>query len=144
MTTTSRQSFPYRYLRDWGLAPYLGMALFVATLPLYQSWENRVVLGAGQRPTRLSSQWPRSRSCLPQQRRGARSGARKFPAALPFWKLSFGVGVAAWGFAYLVAGLSSDAYAGRITDLNVIGSTIPGAAILEWVAMTAVVVAAIS
>jgi lysophospholipase L1-like esterase len=127
------------YLVNWGFCA-AGLVFFVATLFLYESWESRVVFGRWSQAYAmflaaalialvcfLVVTW---RSCL-----------RAPPQLTPPARLSFGISVAFWGLAYFLTGLRSPLDAGRVTDLNVIGSTVPVAAVLEWFALCAFVLA---
>lgn len=51
-------------------------------------------------------------------------------------------GLLLWGGGYLISALDDQTNGGRIADLNALGSAVPMAAILEWVALTQVGLAA--
>jgi hypothetical protein len=49
--------------------------------------------------------------------------------------VSFDLGILLWGVAYFISTMEDNKNAGRLTDLNLVGSTVPVAAILEWLAL---------
>lgn len=135
-----------RYLREWGLI-YLGLTLFVWSLPLYVSWSSRPIfdrwsytyfflliaalmvwLGFGVFSWRSLD---RAGSVVAYARQS--------------YKKPLSVSVLCWGAAYMVSALRSPNAvglgtalsndAGRVTDLNILGSTLPIAAALEWISI---------
>ncbi len=118
-----------------------GTLLFVLSLLLYQSFSSRVVLdrwsveflgvilAADAGWLFLLYRLTRSTSRT--------SGVSTRPVAL------LSVAILAWGAAYLITSLDSPAAAGRILELNLIGSDHPLAVLLELLALWLATIAAI-
>ena len=133
--------FVSAYLREWG-AILLGLTLFVLSLPLYESYSSRVVLGRWSHvytafTATAYSFWL---GMLVWSVARTRRGGREISAS----KRLFGASVALWGTAYMIAALDSHASAGRILDLNVVGSDQPIAALIEFASLSFGLLAAIS
>ena len=120
------------YLREWGLM-VIGLSMFVWSLPLYVSWSNRpifarwsyiyfsllvvvVIAWLGF----IVFTWRSFNRAKTGQDHARRSH-----------KKLLGVSALCWGAAYMLSALHRSSDAGRVADLNIIGSTLPSAAVLE-------------
>jgi hypothetical protein len=137
----------------WNLSPWsrvlalrmgtsVGFALFAFSLLLYRSHTDRSVFGvwsysffAVVAVTYLGLVFWIFRT-LHAGRTPKWSAHSKGAAA------SFDLGVLLWGIAYCISALEDGKNAGRVTDLNFVGSIAPVASILEWLALCAWTLAA--
>jgi len=126
-----------KYLREWGLV-ILGLTMFVWSLPLYVSWASRPVF----------ARWSYSYFSILvvavavwlgfiifTWRKFNRAAAIQDHVRRPNYKTLLGVSALCWGTAYMLSALHSSADAGRVVDLNIFGSTVPSAALLDWFAI---------
>lgn len=125
------------------LAGAVGIGLLLAGLLLYRSYENRPVFGLWSYPyfsvivvatillaVLMVRSWRIARTA---DRPGFT--CRRLPGAFLDFALLF------WGLAFLLSALDDPSSPGRITDLVLLGSVMPAAALLEWLAVTLVVLA---
>ena len=114
----------------------IGLALFLAGLIKYRSYENRPVLGFWSYPflimiiaaaalllAAIVSSW-RAQRRLPQP---------STPHRLR--RNCLDLGVLCWGLGYWLSAVDAPDSGGRITDLNFFGSVLPAAAFFEWGAL---------
>ena len=123
------------YLRLWGPL-VLGLCLFVASLPLYEAWQSRDVLGRWSREYVLFSL-----ACAigllvlvvatVKHSLASRASSEASPASVR----ALGAAVFLWGASYLMSALHSHSAAGRILELNVLGTTFPPSVLLSWFAL---------
>jgi hypothetical protein len=119
-----------------------GLTLFVASLPLYVSWSSRQVLGRWSYPyaaflLACVATWL---IFLVATGRHSSQG-RMVTSASPAWRRLVDIAVCMWGLGYFLGALDSSHNAAKVLDLNLVGSTFPPAALLEWAAIAAVGVA---
>ena len=113
----------------------LGFALFAFSLPLYRSHTGHSILGIWSYPffalvavTYLGlASWV-FRTLRPD-RMSTWSAHSKGAVA------SFELGVLLWGIAYFISALDDRKNAGRVTNLDFVGSIAPIPSILEWLAL---------
>lgn len=125
------------------LGRVLGLALLVAGLCCYRSYENRPVMGLWSYPFFLVivvasslllaavvlSLWASVRA------------NRGYGVSQSSAMISIDLAILFWGFAYFLSAFDAPANAGRVTDLNFFGSVMPAAALLEWIALVLLFVA---
>ena len=125
------------YFRRWGV-PLVGLTALLVSLPLYESWSNRPVLG------RWSHAYTVFMGCAFAAWAGFvalswRSFVRNVETQTQKQSSTkcLHFAILFWGIAYLLSAMDSFANAGRILELNLVGSTYAPAAILEWLAIVA-------
>lgn len=126
------------YIREWGLM-LAGLTMFTWSLPFYLSGSNRVIL----------ARWSYSYlfflvaavivwlGFVIYTRRNFNRSGTVLDKARQILKKVFGVAVFCWGAAYMLSTLHSSTDAGRVIKLDIFGSTLPSAAILEWISIAA-------
>lgn len=122
-------------LSDFRVGTTVGFALFALSLLAYQSYESRQVFGIWSYPfftlvvaTYLGLAFWIFRT-LRVERTAARSAYSKAAS------ISLDLAVLLWGMAYFISALENRRYAGRVTDLNFLGSIPPVPSMLEWLAL---------
>ena len=121
-----------------------GLVLFIAGLLQYRSYEQRPVLGLWSYPyfavivcaalvllVVLIRMWP-----------NAKAIDEPMPRSKLWRSTLLDFAVLSWGLGFLMSALDDPEHAGRITDLVLLGSVLPVAALLEWLALCLVVIAA--
>lgn len=136
------QRFFYRYL-----GRIIGVGLFTISLYAYRSFENRPVWDRWSYPffgvvivttvvffIILLNSWRTydSRIIKYQHKHIARVDRFYLELAILFW-----------GAAYFISAIDNPIHAGRITNLNFFGSTMPVAVILEWISLLLLLIAAL-
>lgn len=113
--------------------------MFVWSLPFYLSVSNRTIL----------ARWSYSYfiflvaavvvwlGFIIYTRRNFNRSGTVLVIAKQLVKKVFGVGAFCWGAAYMLSALHSSTDAGRVIKFNIFGSTLPNAAILEWISIGA-------
>ena len=123
------------YIRKYGLL-FIGISLFIFSLPLYESWSSRLVWQRWSYEYMIIiiialSFW--IFFLIMSWRETIRS--RFQILVTPIWKIAFHTSIFFWGLAYFLSSLHSSANAAKIFDLNLFGSTFPVASALEWMAL---------
>ncbi len=117
------------------VARVLALVLLLIGVMTYRSFEHHDVLGKWSYPFAgvvlgvMVLVGVSIGSCLRRGRAGACTTVSSSAALADF-------GLLLWGGGYLISALDNQTDGGRIADLNVIGSAVPMAAMLEWVALT--------
>jgi len=114
----------------------LGVTLFVGSLFLYESYQNRPVFGRWSYPfvaviVAAIVLWA---AVVRQAWTGSRR-YRAFSEPEPLRAKLLDSAILFWGLAYLLCAIDDPASAGRITDLILVGSVMPAASLLEWVSL---------
>ncbi len=115
----------------------VGLGLFVLSLTLYESWSSRPVFDRWSYAyTVFLAVSSVGFLCVVVACCRSTRWARHFHAGPthPWLNACLNAAVLCWGIAYAVTALDNPRQAARILELNVIGSTLPAVALLEWAA----------
>jgi len=113
----------------------LGLVLFAFSLLLYRSHTDHSVFGIWSHPFLALVAVTYSGLALWVFRTLHSGPASKWSAHSKGAAASFDIGVLLWGIAYSISALEDGKNAGRVTDLDFVGSIAPVASILEWLAL---------
>lgn len=129
---------PVRAFWRFRLGRLLGLALFIAGLCSYRSYESRVVLGLWSRVFFALIVVATALLLVELLRSFLRPSLGGLSRPAKLLDLAF----VSWGTAYLLSARDAAVNGGRIADLNLFGSHMPAAALLEWTALLLLVLAA--